>query len=192
MSTIARFSLAEYDDLIALGAFDGPHQRRIELIEGELRDMSPIGPVHEYEVDVLNDWSHENAPREEVLVRVQNSIGLPDLDSVPEPDLTWVKRRDYRKGRPSAADVLLLIEVSDSSLEDDRGPKATIYATAGIADYWIVNIPQRCVEVRRDPMGDAYAELRTYRPGDVIHPLAFPDLALPVALLFPENEDQAA
>jgi Uma2 family endonuclease len=192
MSTIARFSLAEYDDMIARGVFDGPHKRRIELIEGELRDMSPIGPVHEYEVDVLNDWSHENAPREEVLVRVQNSIGLSDLDSAPEPDLTWVKRRDYRKRRPSAADVLLLIEVSDSSLEYDRGEKATLFATAGIADYWIVNIPQRCVEVRRDPMGDTYAELRTYRPGDLIRPLAFPDLAFPVSLLFPEDEDQAA
>ncbi len=189
MSTIARFTLAEYDDLIARGAFSGPNERRLELIYGELRDMSPIGPVHEDEVDIVAEWSYGNAPLDQVRIRVQNSVGIPELDSAPEPDLTWVRRRSYRRVRPKGNDVLLLVEVADSSLEYDRGPKATLYATARIADYWIVNVRQRCIEVRREPTDDGYAQLRTYRPGEVIHPLAFPDLAFPVSLLFPDEED---
>jgi Uma2 family endonuclease len=192
MSTIARFSLAEYDDLIARGAFSGPNERRLELIYGELRDMSPIGPVHEDEVDILNEWSIDNAPRDEVRVRVQNSVGVPELDSAPEPDLAWVRRRRYRRARPKGSDVLLLVEVSDSSLEFDRGPKASLYASARIADYWLVNVRGRCVEVRREPSDDGYAQLRTYRPGEVIHPLAFAGLAFPVSLLFPEDDEEDA
>jgi Uma2 family endonuclease len=151
--------------------------------------MSPIGPVHEDEVDTLAEWSYANAPRKEVRVRVQNSVGVPELDSAPEPDLAWVRRRRYRRQRPKGSDVLLLIEVADSSLEFDRGTKASIYATAKVGDYWIVNVRQRCVEVRREPTDDGYAQLHTYRPGDVIRPLALPELAFPVSLLFPEGDD---
>ncbi len=183
------FSLAEYDDLIACGAFSGPNERRVELIFGELCVTSTTGPVHEDDVDILGEWSFGNAPLKKVRSRVHNSVGVPELDSAPEPDLAWVRRRSYRRARPKGADVLLLVEVADSSLEFDRGPKASLYASARIADYWIVNVRQRCVEVRREPTDDGYAQLHTYRPGEVIHPLAFPELAFPVALLFPNEED---
>lgn len=92
MSTIARVTICEYEKMIEYGVFD--HDRRIELIRGELRKMSPIGVPHEYAVDELTEWSILNAPRDQVRVRNQSSIGLPQLDSVPEPDTAWVKRLD--------------------------------------------------------------------------------------------------
>src|SRR5437879_4496176 len=103
-------SLSEYDRLIATGAFDWPTKRRVELIEGEIRDMNPIGPAHEETVDFMNRWSIQSLPTS-VRVRVQNSIGLPSLISVPEPDLAWVAEKSYAKSRPLASDVLLVIEV---------------------------------------------------------------------------------
>ncbi len=92
-----------------------------------------------------------------------------------------------RKERPLAEDVLLVIEVSDTTLSTDRGKKAKIYASAGIADYWIVNIPKRQLEIRRDPQGDAYRTVQTLRPGEEARPLAFPDVALAVSRLFSEE-----
>ena len=117
------------------GLFDGENRRRIELIHGELREMNPIGPTHEEVVDRLNRWSIKHLPEDRVRVRVQNSIGLPALQSAPEPDIAWVVERDYSRGRPTAADVLLVIEVAESSLKNDIGEKADLYAAAGIADY---------------------------------------------------------
>src|SRR5882724_2509947 len=114
MSTATRITVADYDRMITDGHFaTGPKRHRIELIDGELRPMSPIGPIHERLVDILNEWSLTNLPREAAWVRIQNSIGIPELDSAPEPDVCWVRRRDYSTGRPLPADVLLVIEVSD-------------------------------------------------------------------------------
>ncbi len=80
----------------------------------------------------------------------------------------------------------LLVEVANTSLSFDRNTKARLYAVAGIADYWIINLPGRCFEVLRDPGPDGYATKLVSTPGDVIRPLAFPDLAFPVSLIFPE------
>ena len=88
-----RVSLAEYERLIEADAFG--RRDRIELIRGEIREMNPIGSRHEAIVDRLNEWSIENRPRAEVIVRVQNSIWLPSAESAPQPDLAWVARRDY-------------------------------------------------------------------------------------------------
>lgn len=191
MSTNSRLKIGQYDRMIAAGVFaprpDG-RRHRIELIEGELRDMSPIGPPHETVVDTLTEWSIEHAPRNAVRVRIQNSIGIPNLDTAPEPDIAWVKRRDYSTGRPTPSDILLIIEVADSSLEYDCGEKAEIYAAAGIADYWVVNIPDECIHVYRDPERGRYRTMTTVSPGDEIHPLAFPDVALAVSLLFGDNQ----
>lgn len=184
MSTVAQISIAEYDRMISNGVFDGRNRRRIELIQGELRMMSPIGPSHEVAVDILNEWSFEVAPLDLLWVRIQNSIGLPALITVPEPDVAWVRRRSYRKGRPTAADVLLLIEVADSSLDYDRGEKAMLYAKARIADYWIVNLVDGCVEVLREPQRGRYRSIETFESGEKVRPLALPKIDLPVARLF--------
>ena len=139
MSTIAHLTLSEYDRMIAAGEFVPRERNRLELIRGELRNMTPIGAEHEVIVDFLTEWSFSNLPKGRAWVRVQNSIGLPILDSAPEPDLAWVARRDYSRGRPVQEDVLLVIEVSESTLRFDLGEKADLYAEAGIEDYWVMN-----------------------------------------------------
>jgi len=178
VSTIAQLTLAEYDRMIAAGVFDHRRRRRLELILGEIREMAPIGSMHEVVVDWLNEWSIRSLPKGKAWVRAQNSIGLLPLESAPEPDLAWVARRDYSHGRPTAADVLLVIEVAESSLKYDTGEKADLYAEAGIADYWVVNLVERTIEVRRDPAGGRFQGLRTFAGEDEVRPLAAPEMVL--------------
>jgi Uma2 family endonuclease len=183
MSTVTHLTIAEYDRMIAAGAFDPREHNRLELIYGELREMTPIGSEHEVIVDDLMEWSILNLPRGKVRVRVQNSIGIPILDSAPEPDLAWVARRDYRRGRPTGEDVLLVIEVSESTLRFDLGTKAELYAAAGISDYWVVNISDRCIVVHRDPVDGRYRNVRTFRESEEIRPLSMPEVMIcPVSL----------
>lgn len=185
MSTTTRITLEQFDEMIRQGVFVPKEEHRVELIYGEISPMSPIGPPHDDSVDRLTEWSFKNLPPEAVRVRVQGSFGIPLLDSAPQPDLAWLRRKDYSSQRPLPEDVLLLIEVADSSIAKDRGEKAELYARAGIRDYWIVNLPGRCIEVRRDPQGAAYRSLEILRAGAEVHPLAFPDVALSVSSLFP-------
>lgn len=187
MSTTTRITYDQLEEMIRRGDFDETDDR-FELIHGELELMPWPGPPHEVVVDRLTEWSFESLPRGAVWVRGQQSLGIPALDSLTLPDLAWMSRRDYSKTRPLVEDVLLLIEVSDSTLSRDRNKKGKLYASAGIRDYWIVNIKGRCLEIRRDPVADAYQTVQTLRPGQVARPLAFPDLALPVSRLFPETE----
>lgn len=184
MSTIAKFTLAEYDRMINLGIFDPPYERRIELIHGELLEMNPPGPLHEDVIDILTRWSVDNVDKAEIRVRIQNSVGLPESDSAPQPDVCWVKAKSYRERRPEADDVLLVIEVADSSLIDDQRVKAGLYAQAGIPEYWIVNIPHWCVECHRDPVGATYQAVQRYNRSESLSPLAAPNAILAVGDLF--------
>ena len=183
MSAVARLSVAEYDRMIERGIFDSQPERRIELIYGELREMNPPGPTHEVMIDRLTRWSFRNLS-DEVWVRVQNSIGAEKLDSAPQPDVVWARDRDYLLRRPQANDVYLVIEVSHSSLDYDREVKAGLYASAGIKDYWIVNLCDFCIEVHRKPRRGKYSDVRSYGFGDNVSPLAFPEISLDVSKLF--------
>jgi Uma2 family endonuclease len=175
--------------MIADGVFEGPiHRERVELIEGEIRRMSPIGPPHEDVVDLVSLWSFESVPRDTVRVRNQASVGLPELESVPQPDVAWVRARRYSRKRPTSSDVLLIIEVADSSLRYDRGPKARLYATAGIADYWVVDINNCAVHVYRQPAGGVYGTCETFRGTDRVRPHCLPDVELVVEALFTEDD----
>ncbi len=185
MSAIAKLTVKDYDRMIASGIFDGPNHRRIELIHGELREMSPIGLHHSMVVDALAKWSVSSSTEQPVHVRIQGPIGIPEFESAPEPDVAWLARKDYWNERPQPQDVSLIIEVAETSLEYDRGEKARLYAAAGIADYWIVNIPERCVEVFRQPQEGRYRSLQTFRTGDAVNPLQFPNVVLQVEKLFP-------
>jgi Uma2 family endonuclease len=181
MSTIAKLTIEQYDRMIEAGIFDDG--RRVELIHGELREMTPIGNEHEIAVDFLNEWSFESLPKGKVWVRVQNSVGVPELDSAPQPDIAWVARRKY-ESRPEEADVLLIIEVAKSSLQYDRSEKAALYAAAGVKDYWIVNLVDQCVEVHRDPSRGKYRKITVFEADEKISPLAFPKISLTVSQLF--------
>ena len=187
MSIIAHFSLAEYDRMVELGAFDQTVRRRLELIRGEIREMTPIGSPHEMAVERLAFWSYRNLPENKAWVRIQDSIGIPELASAPEPDVVWVAYRAYDEGRPSAADVLLVIEVSQSSLEYDRSEKAELYAEAGIADYWIVNLSDESIEVYRRPKGKEYRSAEVYRGDDELRPLAAAAIVFRPSMLWGPN-----
>jgi Uma2 family endonuclease len=178
--------------MIRLGLFDPPEEHRVELLFGEIvpvygnSPMSPINPPHDYTLDRLNEWSFEVLPRGAVWVRIQGSIGIPGLESIPQPDLVWLAREEYARRRPAPKDILLIVEVSDTTLRKDRGMKARLYAEAGIRDYWIVNIKERSIEVRREPSGSKFRKVTKFQIGQEVHPLAFPEVSLAVSRLFPE------
>lgn len=165
---------AEYDKLIALGEFAG---ERIELIEGVLLRMTPIGPTHHTTVARLMRL-FVLAFEQRALVFCQGPIAANDL-SEPEPDFAVVPFGNYEPEHISTAHFL--VEVADASLSYDRGKKLRLYATSGIPEYWIVNIPERCVEVYAGPSLGAYAHVERYEHGQSIRPLAFPDLTFAVS-----------
>lgn len=184
MNTLLKLSFADYERMIAAGSFDPLGDRRIELIYGELREMTPPGPTHAEMVSRLNRWSIKNTDERVVSVRVQDPIGIPEFASGPQPDVVWAKAKNYAKRYPRPADVLLLIEVALSSLDNDLTEKAEIYARSRIADYWVVNLEDFCVEVFRRPGSKGYRDRQAYQVGEDIHPLAFPKVELSVGPLF--------
>lgn len=183
MSVALRITFDEYMEMIADGAFDALRDRRIELIHGELRAMTPPGPSHSGTVSRLIGWSTEPPIKKRVEIRIQDPIAIPQFDSAPQPDVAWVKLRDYRDRHPLPSEVLLLIEVADSSLESDCGEKAELYASAGIQDYWVVSLPERVIHIFRRPQDGAFAEHTIARFGDELRPLAYPKYSLSVTEL---------
>jgi len=179
-----KLTLGEYDQMVDQGAFNCLRDRRIELIRGEIREMMAPNPPHSLVVTNLDAWSHKSVPEDEVIIRCQNPVGIPELDSSPEPDIVWVRRRDYFKRHPRNSDVLLLIEVSDTTYAYDTGEKLALYAECGIKDYWVVNIRQYCVEVFRKPRRGLYTEQTTIDYESAVSPLAYPKIVLAVERAF--------
>lgn len=154
---------------------------RVELIEGELVAMAPIGTNHAGTVIALNDCLTV-AVRGRALVSPQNPIQLNDRN-LPQPDYAvLVPRPDrYRTARPRPQDVLLLVEVADSSLDYDRDVKRALYARQGIPELWIVNLVNGDVEVCRSPGPDGYASVTTVGRTDVLEPELLPGARIKVA-----------
>jgi Uma2 family endonuclease len=173
-----RFTRAEYHRMVEAGILheDSP----VELIEGEIIEVSPIGRRHRSCVDRLNDL-FVPLVREAAIVRIQSSLVLGER-SEPEPDVVLLRRRAdfYGQADETPADVLLVVEVADSSEGYDRLTKAPLYARYGISEYWIVNLNRDQVVVYRDPAPHGYATTRVARRGESISPLAFPNLAIAV------------
>ncbi len=115
------------------------------------------------------EW--DRRAKKSVKLRVQCSVTLPTAKSVPEPDVVWAVRREYRSHKPGPKEILLLIEVADTTLAYDTGEKAEIYAEAGIRDYWVVNIPNNVVEIRRNPGPKGYRSVVKYSGRKKISPL---------------------
>ena len=171
-----RFTVAEYCALAEAGIL--AEWERVELLDGEIIVMPPIGEPHEYGTNWMNRvLTHRLYDR--AWVRVQSSVRLSD-DSLPEPDIAVV-RLDAPYRRPTPEDVYLIIEVADSSLEFDRGVKLLRYAAAGIPEVWIVNLRARQVEAWADPVDGVYQRRRVVPADGLISPRAFPEVSLAVA-----------
>jgi Uma2 family endonuclease len=177
-------SLAMYDRMIAAGVFDPAEAHPLELIRGELRMMSPIGDRHADAVDWLTRWSHQVIDPDSTLVRIQNPLAIPGSVSAPQPDIAWVALRRYADRRPLPEEVSLVIEVADTSLDFDTTVKAALYAAAGIADYWVVDLASRAVIVLRDPRAGRYETRSTHRDDEAVRPLTRPEAALVPRELF--------
>ena len=157
---------------------------RVELIEGEILCMSPIGGDHAACVNRVNRlFTVPLADR--AVVAVQNPVHLNDF-SEPQPDIAVLRlREDFYRSHPTPDDVLLLIEVADTSLERDRRGKIPLYARCGLPEAWLVNLIENVLEVHRAPSRDGYRDVRHLRRGDRVSPLAFPDLVIPVDAILP-------
>ncbi len=178
-----RFSVEDFTKAIDAGLFG--EDDRIELVEGELVEMTPPGPEHRYSVNGLgNDLPTKLAGRGWVVT--QNPIVLGS-QSQPQPDLVVVRPPLSAEeiASPTPASILLVVEVSDSSYRYDRYVKLPLYARAALPELWIVNLPQRQVEIYRQPVGDAYETTLVAKPGDRVSPLAFPDVAIAVDDILP-------
>ena len=172
------FTVDEYCAMAEAGILS--EDERVELIDGEIIIMPPIGEPHEHGTDWLNRQLNYLL-YDRALVRVQESIRLND-GSLPQPDIAVVRLRpDHYRERPTPADVLLLVEVSDTSLDFDREVKLARYAAAGIPEVWIVNVRARHVEAYADPVDGTYRSRRVVTADGSISPLAFPDVSLAVA-----------
>jgi Uma2 family endonuclease len=173
-----RFTTTEYYAMAEAGIF-GP-KLRTELIEGEIYDKMTPGPKHSFSTNDLGNEFKDRLGRR-VRVWTQSPLHL-GRGSVPEPDLMLLhpRRERYRSRHPAVEDVLLVIEVSDTTLAFDRTRKIPMYARAGIPEVWVVNLIDRVIETWSDPVDGTYQEQRTYKPGESIAPKAFTDCQLPV------------
>jgi Uma2 family endonuclease len=187
--TLRRWTRLEYERLVELGVFEG---EPLELIGGQLLVAEPQYPYHASWLNQLEYAMRAILPSGWT-VRTQLPVSLDD-ESEPEPDLTVVPGypADYRDGHP--ARPALVVEVGDSSLAFDRHDKGSLYARAGIDDYWILNLVDRVLEVYRDPVpvltavyGWRYRSVATLAPPAVVTPLAFPNARVGVAELLPQR-----
>jgi Uma2 family endonuclease len=169
-----KFTVEQYYQMAATGIL-APDER-VELLEGEIIEMSPIGPRHANCVDRIAELVREKLGRT-IYLRAQNPVRLSNYTE-PEPDITLAKRADYSARHPLSDDIFLTIEVSDTTLEKDRTMKQKIYANASIPEFWIVNLPEDVVEVYRQPAGDLYQEKILISRENSISPQLLPNLVL--------------
>lgn len=144
----------------------------VELLEGEVYQMSPIGPQHALAVARMVKRLTQ-ALGDQALVWPQNPLRLPP-DSEPQPDVALLKPRDYWESLPTPEDVLLLVEVADTSLEYDRDAKLPLYARSGIPEVWLLDLQGNRLHVFRAPKEGVYTEQRVLLPGEEAEPLLFP------------------
>jgi Uma2 family endonuclease len=181
VQTQHRFSVKEYYRMAETGVLRP--DARVELLDGRIIDMSPIGPFHGGLVNRLTRLFGKLS-NGRWLVSAQNPLRLDDR-SEPEPDVMLLKPAadDYTSRHPQPEDVFLLIEVSDSTLDYDREEKLPAYGRAGIAEAWVVNLNDETIEVHREPHFTGYGSKTILRAGDQAAPQAFPDAIVDVAEL---------
>jgi len=179
VQTKHRFSAEDYHRMAETGVL--LPDARVELLNGQIIDMSPIGPFHGGLVNRLIRLFTTSAGGR-WLVSAQNPVRLDDY-SEPEPDLMLLRPEpgDYTRRHPGPSDVYLLVEVSDTTLAFDRGEKLSAYGRAGIPEVWIVNLVDEIIEAHREPHFTGYGSCKVLRAGDQVGPVSFPDVTVDVA-----------
>ncbi|MFN4073331.1 MAG: Uma2 family endonuclease [Thermus sp.] len=160
-----RISLEEFHRMVEAGVF--PEDLRLELVEGELLEMSPIGPKHAFVVRRLTTLLAPLALEKKALLSVQNPLVVGESQLYPDVVLL----RPFSDGpdrHPQGQDALLVVEVADTSLRHDLGVKVPLYAKGGVPELWVVDLEGRRVLVHREPQGEAYREVPTLHPGDTL------------------------
>lgn len=177
-----RFTRSDYYRMAETGIL--PPDARVELLDGEIYEMSPIGFRHGGLVRRLHAFLMPRVAGR-AICSVQSPLILNDA-SEPEPDIVLALHRDdfYIGSHPAAADALLVIEVAETSLLKDLHYKLRLYAAAGIGDYWAVDADQRTIFIHRDPAGATYLVRSAHHAGEIISPARFPDANLDLNWLF--------
>ncbi len=181
MKTLAKWSVADYNRLIETG-FLG--HRNVELVAGEIIEMSPEGPLHyslasgmaDYLQKLLRGFAH---------VRFNGPISL--ATSQPQPDIAIVKlpKQQYRHSHPTPAQIFWIIEVSHTTLDYDTNEKKLVYAQAGIQEYWVVDVNQQQLNLFRQPVGNDYQIKSVVREGNIT-PKSFPEIHFSLQILLSE------
>jgi Uma2 family endonuclease len=174
-----RFTVDEYYRMAEAGILH--EDDRVELIEGEIVEMPSVGPGHAASVNRLTALFPPGLGTKAIL-SIQNPLHLDEFNE-PQPDVMLLRPRPdyYERSHPRPADVLLLVEVGATSAVLDRRVKLPLYARFGIPEVWLVDLARATVRAYRDPTATGYRTARTYRRGERLAPLAFPDLQLAVA-----------
>lgn len=174
-----KLTVEAYYDLARTGHLT--EDDRVELIDGAIIEMAPLGSDHVTAVNRLNRLL-VLAAGEAGVVSVQNTVTLPPY-SAPQPDLAVLapRFRAFGEGLPRAEDILLLVEVSDTTLAWDRRVKIPLYARHGVRETWLVDLPGRRIEVYRHPGAGGYGQRHVHAPGGAIAPLLLPGVSVAVA-----------
>ncbi|MBA3246596.1 MAG: Uma2 family endonuclease [Pyrinomonadaceae bacterium] len=172
------FSVGEYQRMAETGILT--EDDRVELIEGEIIEMSPIGNRHAACVKRLNALLSRQLGQS-AIVSVQDPIYLNDF-SEPEPDIALLLPREdfYEQELPAASDVLLLVEVADTSIDYDRNKKLPLYARAGIPEMWLVDLSAHTITIYAQPLNSQYQFVQTCERGEAIASQTLAGLTLPV------------
>ncbi len=176
--TRRRFTVDQYYRMAEAGILT--EDDRVELIDGEIIEMPPIGPEHAWRVDRLTELLIRTFG-DVAYVRVQNPVRL-GVYSEPQPDLALLRRRPegYSSAHPTPEDTFLVVEVAQTSVAFDRDVKAPLYARSGIGEFWLGDLNQQTVTVYRDPTSSGYRNSRSLRRGDRVAPQAFAERELAV------------
>lgn len=177
-----KFTVEQYEKMAEIGFLEA--DERVELLGGEIIYMSPIGRRHAAFVSRLHQIFNDVLTKK-IIIWEQNPVILDDY-SEPQPDLVILKAKAdfYESAKPIAEDVFLLVEISDSTLAKDRNIKIPLYAKANIQEVWLVNLNEDTVEVYRHPIQDKYNSFNTYKLGNNLSILAFPDVEITVDQIF--------
>ncbi|ERT09974.1 restriction endonuclease family protein [Lyngbya aestuarii BL J] len=168
-----RFTISEYHQMAEVGILTPSD--RVELINGEIIEMSPIGKRHAACVNRLNQLFSQSLG-DRILISVQNPILLNNL-SEPQPDIALLQPRSdfYASGHPQASDIFLIVEVADSSINYDQEVKIPLYSASGITEVWLIDLNQNILQVYQQPTPNNYQIIQQFQPENSLSSLAFPE-----------------